>query len=161
MKLFIKQKVFSLNEKFTVKDEFGFDKYFVEGAFMSFPKQFTIFDSLGGVSARITRKPFSFPARYSVDAGGVRIAEIAKEFTLFNQKFTVDGPNWTVKGDFLSHEYNVFSGNCVIATISKEWFSWGDSYVIYVPDTSNELLSLAVVITIDEVLSRSSSTHHN
>ena len=31
MKLYIKQKVFSWGDKFTVKDEFGNDKYIVEG----------------------------------------------------------------------------------------------------------------------------------
>ena len=33
MKLYIKQKVFSLTSKFTVKDEAGNDRYFVEGEF--------------------------------------------------------------------------------------------------------------------------------
>ena len=35
MKLYIKQKVFSLTSKFTVKDESGNDRYFVEGEFFS------------------------------------------------------------------------------------------------------------------------------
>ena len=35
MKLYIKQKVFSIGERFTVKDEFGNDRYFVEGEWLS------------------------------------------------------------------------------------------------------------------------------
>ena len=35
MKLYIKQKVFSLTSKFTVKDESGNDRYFVDGEFFS------------------------------------------------------------------------------------------------------------------------------
>lgn len=31
MKLYIKQKVFSCGDKFTVKDEAGHDRYYVEG----------------------------------------------------------------------------------------------------------------------------------
>ena len=31
MRLYIKQKIFSLGERFSVKDEFGNDRYFVEG----------------------------------------------------------------------------------------------------------------------------------
>ena len=35
--LYIKQKVFSLGEKFTVKDDQENDVYFVEGSFMKIP----------------------------------------------------------------------------------------------------------------------------
>ena len=38
MKLYIKQKVFSIKDKFTIKDEEGNDKYFVEGKILSLGK---------------------------------------------------------------------------------------------------------------------------
>jgi uncharacterized protein YxjI len=38
MKLYIKQKVFSWGDKFTVKDATGNDRYFVEGEVFSFGK---------------------------------------------------------------------------------------------------------------------------
>ena len=37
-KLYIKEHVFTLGDKFTVKDEYGNDKYFVEGEIFS-PKE--------------------------------------------------------------------------------------------------------------------------
>lgn len=40
MKLYIKQKVFTIKDKFTVKDEAGNDKYFVEGKLLSLGKKF-------------------------------------------------------------------------------------------------------------------------
>lgn len=160
MKLYIKQKVFSLNERFTVKDEYGYDKYFVEGQFLSIPKKFIICDSNGCPAAEITKKLLSLPQRYFVDAGGVWIAEITKEITLFTHRFTVSGPNWTVKGDFFAHEYTIYRGNTIAATVSKEWFSWGDSYVINVPDTRDELIALAVVIVIDESISDSNNANN-
>ena len=36
MKLYIKQKVFSWGDKFTVKDEAGRDRYYVEGEVFTF-----------------------------------------------------------------------------------------------------------------------------
>ena len=42
MKLYIKQKVFTIKDKFTVKDEAGNDKYFVEGKLLSLGKKFYI-----------------------------------------------------------------------------------------------------------------------
>ena len=45
MKLYIKQKVFSLTSKFTVKDESGNDRYFVEGEFFSLRGRLHIMDA--------------------------------------------------------------------------------------------------------------------
>ena len=40
--LYIKQKVFSIGEKFTVTDEYQNDVYYVEGSFFQIPKTFSI-----------------------------------------------------------------------------------------------------------------------
>lgn len=40
MKLYIKQKVFSIGAKFSVKDEAGNDKYFVEGEILTLGRKF-------------------------------------------------------------------------------------------------------------------------
>lgn len=41
-KLYIKQKVFSIGEKFTVMDEDQQPRYFVKGSFMKIPKHFIL-----------------------------------------------------------------------------------------------------------------------
>lgn len=58
--LYIKQKVFSLSEKFTVKDEQQQDRYFVEGSFLKIPKTFSILDAGNQEVGVITKKTFSF-----------------------------------------------------------------------------------------------------
>ncbi|KFN92774.1 hypothetical protein TMUPMC115_0392 [Tetragenococcus muriaticus PMC-11-5] len=55
-KLYIKQKVFSLGEKFTVTDEQERPRYYVEGSFFKLPKQFSIVDDKQHEIARITKK---------------------------------------------------------------------------------------------------------
>jgi uncharacterized protein YxjI len=45
MKLYIKQKVFSFNDKFTVKDETGADRYFVEGEIFTLGKKLHVYDA--------------------------------------------------------------------------------------------------------------------
>ncbi len=40
--LYMKQKVFSLSSKFTVKDRQERDVYYVEGSFLRIPKTFSI-----------------------------------------------------------------------------------------------------------------------
>ena len=36
-----------------------------------------------------------------------------------------------------------------IVRITKEWFTWGDSYVLDILDPADELVALAVVLTVD------------
>jgi uncharacterized protein YxjI len=43
-KLYIKQKVFSIGEKFTITDENQQPRYSVEGSFFKIPKEFKILD---------------------------------------------------------------------------------------------------------------------
>lgn len=91
MKLYIKQKVLSWVDRFTVKDDNGQDKYYVEGEFLSFGKKLHIFDMDSVESAFIQQKVFSFMPRYFVFINGQQIAEIVKELTLLRPKYSIEG----------------------------------------------------------------------
>ena len=128
MKLYIKQKVFSIGERFTVKDEFGNDRYFVEGEWLSIPKKFRILDEI--------------------------TIEIVKEFSFFRPKYRIDGSPFSVEGDVFTHDYTILRDGTPVASISKEWFTWGDSYMIDNYKGEDEEMLLAILIVIDFVLSR-------
>ena len=55
MKLYIKQKVFSWGDKFTVKDSNGEDRYFVEGDVFSWGKKLHVYDMHGNEAAFIRK----------------------------------------------------------------------------------------------------------
>ncbi len=157
MKLYIKQKVFSWNLKFTVKDEYGQDKYFVEGEFFSWGRKLHIYDMRGNEVACVQQKVMSFLPKYYVLVNGVQIAEIVKEFTFLKPKYRIDGLNWNINGDFWSHDYNIMCNGNLIVTISKEWMTWGDSYELDIANPQDEIVALAVVITVDCVLAAQNS----
>ena len=152
MKLYIKQKVFSWRDKFYVRDEFGNDRYYVEGELFSFGKKLHIYDMNGNEVALIQQKVLSFLPRYFVFTGGIQRAEIVKEFTLFRNKYRIDGLGWEVDGDFMDHDYEITSNGRHLVTINKEWFTWGDSYVLNIADTADEVIALSVVLAIDCVI---------
>lgn len=62
--LYIKQKVFSLSGKFTVKNQQEQDVYYVEGSFMQIPKTFSIMNTTRDEVALITKKVFSFLPKF-------------------------------------------------------------------------------------------------
>ena len=158
MKLYIKEKVFSWGDKFTVKDEAGRDKYFVEGEIFTWGKKLHVYDMAGNEVAFIKQEVWSFLPRYYVFCGDRMVAEIKKEFTLFFPRYTIEGLGWEIDGSFLEHEYQITQGGRQIVTITKEWMTWGDSYELDISDPLYEIVALAVVITIDCVTESNSST---
>ena len=44
-----------------------------------------------------------------------------------------------------------------IVSISKEWMTWGDSYELNISNPQDEIVALAVVLTIDCVMAAQSS----
>ena len=159
MRLYMKEKVFSWNERFTIKDENGWDKYYVEGELFSWGKKLHLLNIHGEEMAFIQQKLWTWMPRYTVSMAGREIAEIRKEFTFFYQRYVIDGLGWEIDGSFLSHEYEITRNAQRIVTISKEWMTWGDSYELNIAEPADELIALAVVLTIDCVVEASQNSN--
>lgn len=151
--LYIKQKVFSLGERFTVKDEHEEDRYFVRGSFLSIPKTFEIEDVEGRQVALITKKIFSFLPKFYVEAGGNEILTIVKEFTFFRDRYRIDSSDIEISGDWWDKNFEVFKQGKKIAHVNEKWFTWGDTYDVHVIDEAFEHIVIAIVVAIDFVKS--------
>lgn len=149
MKLYIRQKVFSWNDKFTVKDEYGRDRYIVEGEIFSFGKKLHVYDMAGNEVAFIQQKVFSFLPRYYVFVGENQIAEIVKKMTFFFPKYYVEGLDWEVEGNFMAHDYEIKKDGRTVVSIYKEWMTWGDCYELDIAPQADETVALATVLAID------------
>lgn len=147
--LYMKQKVFSLREKFTVKDEKERDVYFIEGSFMKIPKTFSIKDTGENEVALITRKPFSLLPTFFVDVKGERTITIKKEFTFLRSRYSMDVVGLEVQGNWWDMDFQVLQKGTIVGKVRKKWFSWGDSYEIQIFDEALETLMIALVVAID------------
>lgn len=161
MKLYIKQKVFSWGDKFTVKDEYGNDKYFVQGEVFSWGKKLHVYDSVGREVAFIKQEVWSFLPRFYVFCGDEQIAEIKKEFTFLFQRYSIQGLGWEIEGKILAHDYEITKNGDSIVSISKEWMTWGDSYELSIANPEDEIVALAVVLSIDCVMEAGSRASAN
>ena len=149
MNLYIKQKVFSWNDKFAVYNENGEPAYFVEGEVFSFGKKLHLYDTAGTQLAFIAQKIASFLPKFTITLKDNRIAEVTKKFSLFRPEYTVKGPNWAVRGNFFIHEYQIIQNERPIAYITKEWLTWGDTYKISFNDDIEPEIILSIVLVID------------
>ncbi|MFJ5964067.1 LURP-one-related/scramblase family protein [Bacillus sp. NPDC093026] len=161
--LYMKQKVFSLSGRFTVKDQQENDVYVVEGSFMKMPKTFTILNKERDEFAVITKKMFSFLPKFLVEVGSQEVLTIKKEFTFFKAKYSIDAAGIEVQGNWWDMNFQVLQNGEVIGQVKKEWFTWGDSYKVDISKEEMEPMMIALVVAIDcvkadEAASRSSSS---
>ncbi len=157
MKLYIKEKVFSWGDKFTVKDEAGRDKYVIEGEVFTWGKKLHVYDMNGCEVAFIKQEVWSWMPRYYVFCENKQVAEIKKELTFFFPRYSIDGLGWEIDGKFIAHDFEIVKNGHKIVTITKEWMTWGDSYELDIANPADEIVALAVVITIDCVMESSSA----
>ncbi|RLL42663.1 hypothetical protein D8M04_13985 [Oceanobacillus piezotolerans] len=147
--LYLKQKVFSLSGKFTVKDKDEKDVYYVEGSFMRIPKTFTIMNTAGDKVALITKKMFSFLPKFLVEVNGQDVLTIKKELSFLKARYTIDAAGMEVHGNWWDMDFQVYQDGENVGEVSKEWLSWGDSYKIQVLKEEMETVMIALVVAID------------
>ena len=152
MKLYIKEKVFSWGDKFTVWDAYGNEKYYVEGEVFSFGRKLHVYDLQDREVAFIRQEVWTWLPKYHVFVGGNQVATVRREFSWFTPRYTVDGLGWDVEGNFWQHDYDVTQNGRSVVSINKEWMTWGDSYELDIAPGADELVALAVVLTIDCVV---------
>ncbi len=152
MLLYMQQKLFSLKNKFTVKDASGKDVFQVEGKVISFGRKVGIYDMNGEELAYIRQKPVSLLPCFIVERDGEEAARIVKKMSFFKPKYIIEGIGWRVEGNFSEHDYTVYEGDAAVVSIHKKWMSWGDSFELDVRKESETVMAVAVVLAIDAVM---------
>lgn len=148
-KLYIKQKVFSLGEKFTVTDEQETPRYYVEGSFFKLPKHFSIMDDKQHEIGRITKKTIALLPKFFLEVEGNEMITLKKEWSFFKSRYTISAQQIEVQGNWWDMEFEVYSHETQVASIRKRWFSWGDTYEVTILDEELEQLLISLVIAID------------
>ena len=153
MRYVMRQKILALGDDFTIRDEEGRDVYVVDGKVFSIGSKLAIRDMAGTELAFIKQKLLAWGPTYEIYRGGALAAVVKKElFAFFHHRFTVDVPgpdDLEAEGNLTDHEYEFRRGERVVATVSKRWFSWTDTYGIDVVPEEDDVLILASAVVVD------------
>jgi uncharacterized protein YxjI len=153
MRYVMKQKLFSWGDDFLIKDENGRDAFFVDGKAFSLGNQLSFQDMAGNELAFIKQKLFAWGPTYEIYREGQLYAIVQKElFTFFKCRFTVDVPgpdDLEAEGDFMDHEYTFTRRGQRVAEVSKQWFSWTDTYGVDIAEGEDDVLIIASTVVID------------
>ena len=149
MKMLFKQRFFSWFDSYDIYDESGAVLFTVEGK-LSWGHCLHILDAQGRHIGTVQEKVLTFLPQFELSAYGEYLGCLKKEFTFFTPRFVFDCSDWQVEGSWTEWDYSITSpSQGLVACISKELFNWTDTYAIDVPDPSNALCALMVVLAID------------
>lgn len=161
MKLCIKQKVFSFKDRFNIFDERGEIKYTAEGEILTLGKKLHVKDCTGREVIFIKQRLLTFLPKYEISVLEAAPVQIVKNFTLLRHEYAI--PDWdiVIRGDFFAHEYEVLRNGRKIAHLSKEWFTWGDTYAIDIGEQKDELTALAAILVVDCCMEVQNNAKHS
>ncbi len=149
MKLLIKQRVFSWTDTYDVYDEAGNSKYFVRAQLLALGHQIHVYDRFDNEIGMVKQRLFTFLPAFDIEIGGRSFGSIQKQFSFFKPKYELEYNGWRCEGDFMSWNYDVYSGCSAVVHISKQLLHWGDTYVIDILNPQDEIMALMLAIAID------------
>ena len=154
MNFYIREKIFSIGDKFSIKDTSGNDVFNVEGKIFSMGNKLRIYDMYNNEIVYIEQKLFKLLPEYNIYLSGNYAAIVKKKFTFFSNRFDIDSNmgNYEIEGDFFAHDFSIMKNGSTVAEINKKWVYWGDTYEININEQENYAFILAMVIVIDQVL---------
>lgn len=154
MRYAMKQKLFCWGDDFRILDQDGRDVYLVDGkAFDLLGQHLAFLDMAGNPIAEIRQRLLSWGPTYDIMRGGEIAATVSKHlFTLLYCKFTVDVPgpdDLEATGSLFDYEYAFRRQGREVATVSKRYFDWSDTYGVVIADGEDDVLILASTVVID------------
>src|SRR3954471_9179303 len=118
MRFIMRQKLLSLADSFTIKDENERDVYFVKGKLFTFGNKLSFQDTAGNELVYIDQRLLNWGPTYELRRGADLVAGVKRQLVVFiHRRFTVDVPgpdDLEAEGDFLDHEYSFTRGDRVI-----------------------------------------------
>jgi uncharacterized protein YxjI len=153
MRYLIKQKLISIADGFTIKDENSNDVYKVKGKVLSIGAKLTMFDMQGKEECFIQQKVLKLMPEYHISVDSKEVMVVKEKFALIKKKFNITGSagEYRVEGNVIAKDFKIMKGDAVCATISKKLLALSDTYTVDIADTENNVLMLAVTVVMDMV----------
>lgn len=147
--LYMKQKMLSVNEKFSVTDHNGLIIYSVHGSLFKLSKSFTMVNQKQQTIGKVTKESFKLMPKFIVEVAGKQTVRIEKQLTLFKSKYRILSDDIQVDGDILDKYFTVYQREKKIADINQKWLAMTSTYEMTIYDENYEHLIVLLVAAID------------
>jgi uncharacterized protein YxjI len=163
MKFYVKQKLFSAKNKFTIFNENEEEAYKVEGKLFSLQNYLELRRMDDSVVYSTQKKILSLMPKYTIfDAVGKEVGKVFKKFS-FRPRFDVftEDERFYIEGSVFAHSFGITNGEQTVAEIKKKVFKLTDSYEIEIFEDKDVELFLFIVIMIDQILHEGRNNSYN
>jgi len=158
MKLYVNEKLFSIHDRFYIKDEGGSDVYEISSKFISLGDKTTIRDTKGNKVGYIEQQIFHLMPTYKIYINDELAFKISKKFQLFKNDYSLSN-GYRVSGNFMMLDFVIYDDkNIEIGRIKRKFFSIGDKYEIDIVDPKKKIIILAIVVAIANDVNRNQSS---
>lgn len=147
-KLYVRQRFFALLDSFDIVDEEGHALYTVKGEW-SMLKKLICYDP-SGTEVFTLKQEFSLLPTFSIYRHGNKFMEVKKELTFLKPRYSIEGPDWQIHGEFWGLSYQIVdSDDKIVVEVDKEFLRLNDHYEVRIADDENVWPALAAVLSID------------
>ncbi len=154
MKLYVNEKLFSIQRKFYVKDETDTNVYEITSKVFSLGDKTTITDMQGNKVAYIEQEIFHLTPNYNVYINDELSFKIVKKLQFFKNDYELSN-GYRVEGNFMMLDFTIYDNNNIqIGSISRAFISLGDKYEINIYDTNKIEIVLAIIVAITNDVNR-------
>ena len=161
MKLYVNEKLFSIHNKFYVKDQNDMDIYEISSKIISFGDKTTITDMQGNKIVYIEQELFHLTPNYNVYIGDEFAFKITKKFQLFKNDYLLNN-GYKVEGDFMMLDFVIYDDNNIqIGSIKRKFISIGDKYEININDINKKEIVLAIIVAITNDVNRNQNSSNS
>jgi uncharacterized protein YxjI len=155
MRYQVREKIFSIGDDFWVTDSQGNHAFLVDGKALRLRETFELKDSAGTVVATVRKKLLAVRDSMDIERDGAVIATVRKALiSPLHHRSVVElpgGGELDAVGNILDKEFEIRSGETVIARISRSWLRVRDTYGVDVAPGQDDALILAVAVCLDRI----------
>ena len=154
MKLYIKQRVFSIGDKYNIYDEREQLIYHVKSQLISFGAKLFLMDERECEQYFIKQRITFFLNQYEIYKGNQLCATVQQKLGFLKSQLTIKSMygNFEINGDLWGLDYEIRKDGAYFGAVHKAFLSWGDSYELDIPEETDSAFFAAVVIAIDHCL---------
>lgn len=149
MQLYLKQRIFTWFDSFDIYYEDGSVAYTVQGQ-LSWGHKLEVLDAEGRYLGMVRQRVMTFLPQFEMYRGDEYLGCIYREFTLLRSSFSLDYQGWSMDGDVLGWDYELRDQQGrTVATISKELWRLGDTYVLDIRRPEDAFYVVLAVLAVD------------
>lgn len=161
MKLYVNEKLFSISNKFNIKDENNLNLYEISSKIISIGDKTTIKDMNGNQVAYIEQELLHLMPNYNVYINDNFAFKIAKKMKLLKNEYSLSN-GYRVEGNFMMLDFVVYDDdNNQIGSIKRKFISLGDKYEMDIIDKKKKEIILAIIVAITNDVNRSQKSSNS